>query len=176
MDLPPPRGELSMDRVGVRIRGQFALVNATLTLSPGEVLGVLGPSGAGKSTLARVAANALAPEAGVVRLDGANLADWDPDALGRHIGYLPQEIGLLAGTIAENIRRFNPSISGDPSTIDPEVIAARDRRRRARSHPALSRRLSASTRTWRQRAFSRPITTHRIGARALSCAAADRAG
>jgi ATP-binding cassette subfamily C protein len=124
MDLPPPRGDLNFDRVSVRIRGQFALVNASLTLSPGEVLGVLGPSGAGKSTLARIAANALAPEAGVVRLDGANLADWEPDALGKHIGYLPQEIGLLAGTIAENIRRFSATTSGDANTIDPEIIAA----------------------------------------------------
>jgi PrtD family type I secretion system ABC transporter len=124
MDLPPPRGELSIDRVSVRIRGQFALVNASLSLAPGEVLGVLGSSGAGKSTLARITANALAPEAGVVRLDGANLADWDADALGRHIGYLPQEIGLLTGTIAENIRRFGEPTSADANTIDVEIIAA----------------------------------------------------
>jgi ABC-type protease/lipase transport system fused ATPase/permease subunit len=79
---------------------------------------VVGPSGAGKSTLARVAAGALSPDAGVVRVDGANLADWDGDALGRHIGYLPQDVSLIAGTVGENIRRFLPaSAEADALTV-----------------------------------------------------------
>ncbi len=108
--LPAPQGELRFERVVVRVpeASRLALAQVSFGVSPGEALGVVGPSGAGKSTLARVAVGALAPDAGVVRLDGANLADWDVDALGRHLGYLPQDVSLLAGTVGENIRRFAP--------------------------------------------------------------------
>lgn len=118
--LPAPRGELRFERVSVRVpdANRLALSNLTFQLAPGEALGVVGPSGAGKSTLARVAVGALTPDAGVVRLDGANLVDWDPDVRGRHIGYLPQDVSLLAGTVGENIRRFAPpSPEADALTI-----------------------------------------------------------
>jgi PrtD family type I secretion system ABC transporter len=106
--LPDPRGELRFERVKVRVPDaqRLALRDVTFQLQPGEVIGVVGPSGAGKSTLARVAAGALAPDVGTVRLDGASLADWDIDARGRFVGYLPQDVSLFGGTIAENIRRF----------------------------------------------------------------------
>jgi PrtD family type I secretion system ABC transporter len=109
--LPTPKGELRFEQVVVRVpdASRLALSRVSFALTPGEALGVVGPSGAGKSTLARVAVGALAPDAGVVRLDGASLADWDGDALGRHVGYLPQDVSLLAGTVGENIRRFLPS-------------------------------------------------------------------
>jgi ATP-binding cassette subfamily C protein len=108
--LPAPRGVLKFERVSVRVPDaqKLALANVTFTADAGEVLGVIGPSGAGKSTLARIAVGAIAPDSGIVRLDGANLAHWDGDALGVHIGYLPQEVSLLAGTVGENIRRFAP--------------------------------------------------------------------
>jgi ATP-binding cassette subfamily C protein len=108
--LPAPRGELRFERVGVRVpdASRLALAQISFELPAGEALGIVGPSGAGKSTLARVAVGALAPDGGVVRLDGANLADWDADLRGRHVGYLPQEVSLLAGTVGENIRRFAP--------------------------------------------------------------------
>ncbi len=118
--LPAPSGELRFERVSVRVpdASRLALNAVTFILSPGISLGIIGPSGAGKSTLARVAVGALAPDAGVVRLDSANLADWDQDALGRYIGYLPQDISLLSGTVGENIRRFAPaSPEADALTI-----------------------------------------------------------
>lgn len=109
--LPAPTTGLRFERVSVRLPDgdRLALNNISFAAERGEVLGVIGPSGAGKSTLARIAAGAIAPDAGVARLDGANLAHWDPDALGRHVGYLPQEVALIAGTVGENIRRFAPS-------------------------------------------------------------------
>jgi len=109
--LPDPRGEVRFERVTVRVPDaqRLALREVNFQLQPGEILGVVGPSGAGKSTLARVASGALAPDVGVVRLDGASLADWDTDARGRFVGYLPQDVSLFRGTIAENIRRFAPA-------------------------------------------------------------------
>lgn len=127
MALPMPRGAIRLERVSVRLRGaeRAALQDVSVSVGPGEILGVVGASGAGKSTLARVAAGALAPQVGVVRLDGANVQDWAPDALGKYVGYVPQEIGLLDGTIAENIRRFAPPRDGgDPNVIDSDVIDA----------------------------------------------------
>ncbi|HWA00040.1 MAG TPA: type I secretion system permease/ATPase [Caulobacterales bacterium] len=126
MSLPSPRGAVRVERVGVRLRGaeRPALQDVSFAIEPGEIVGVVGPSGAGKSTLARVVAGALTPQVGMVRLDGANLADWEPDSLGAHVGYLPQEIGLLDGAIADNIRRFAPSRDGDPNAVDADVIEA----------------------------------------------------
>jgi ATP-binding cassette subfamily C protein len=96
------------------------LQHITFTMTPGEVVGLVGPSGAGKSTLVRALVGAQAPSQGQVRLDGADIADWDPDRLGRHIGYLPQDVALFAGTVAENIARFEPN--ADPQMV---VDAAR---------------------------------------------------
>jgi ATP-binding cassette subfamily C protein len=73
---------------------------------PGEVLGVVGPSAAGKSSLARVITGVWPASSGQVRLDGSNLAHWDPQELGRHLGYLPQDVELFSGTVAQNIARF----------------------------------------------------------------------
>jgi ATP-binding cassette subfamily C protein len=106
--LPTPTGALALEQVSVRAPGEgpVLLRGVSLRLSPGEVLGVIGPSGAGKTTLARLAAGAITPDAGTVRLDGANLTDWDGDRLGRHIGYVPQDSALIAGSIKDNISRF----------------------------------------------------------------------
>jgi ABC-type protease/lipase transport system fused ATPase/permease subunit len=79
------------------------------TLSAGDGLGVIGPSGSGKSTLARVLAGIWLPQRGAIRLDGAALDHWDREALGRDVGYLPQDIALFDGTIAENIARLQPN-------------------------------------------------------------------
>lgn len=122
--LPAPNGDFRFESASVRIpdTNRVALQSVSFTLQPGEVLGVIGPSGAGKSTLARAAVGAIALERGAVRLDGANLTDWHPDALGAHIGYLPQDLSLLAGTVAENIRRFAPA---SPEADEKTIAAAR---------------------------------------------------
>ncbi len=129
--LPAPTGALALEQVAVRAPGEGAVLlrGVSLRLTPGEILGVIGPSGAGKTTLARVAAAALTPDAGAVRLDGANLADWDGDRLGRYIGYVPQDSALLAGSIRDNISRFaiwapDGKEAVDPAIVDAEVVAA----------------------------------------------------
>jgi ATP-binding cassette subfamily C protein len=124
--LPAPTGALALEQVAVRAPGEgpVLLRGVSFRLTPGEILGVIGPSGAGKTTLARVAAAAIAPDAGTVRLDGANLVDWDGDRLGRYIGYVPQDSGLLAGSIKDNISRFAIWAGGDPAIVDAEVVAA----------------------------------------------------
>lgn len=107
--LPAPKGQLIAENVTARLGeagDRFALMDVSFTLQPGEALGIIGPSGAGKSTLARDLSGAQRPDRGAVRIDGNNLTDWDSDALGQYVGYLPQEASLFAGTIAENISRF----------------------------------------------------------------------
>ncbi|TJW72234.1 MAG: ATP-binding cassette domain-containing protein, partial [Mesorhizobium sp.] len=87
----------------------------TFSLSAGSALGVIGPSASGKSSLARALVGVWPAARGKIRLDGAAIEQWPAEALGRHIGYLPQDVELFAGTIAQNIARFDPS--PDPATI-----------------------------------------------------------
>lgn len=124
--LPAPRGELLVDKAVVRAPGGEGLIlkGISFALAPGEMLGVVGASGAGKTTLARLAAGAITPDAGVVRLDGANLADWDPDRLGRHVGYLPQDSALIAGSVRDNISRFALWRGEAAEAVDAAVVAA----------------------------------------------------
>ena len=91
-----------------RESGVPAIRGINFKVEPGKALGVIGPSGAGKTTLAKVLTGIWPPAAGKVRLDGAALDQWPTDTLGQHIGYLPQEIGLLSGTVADNIARLDP--------------------------------------------------------------------
>jgi PrtD family type I secretion system ABC transporter len=116
--LPAPTGRLAVEAATVAPPGASAptLRQVSVLLQPGEVLGVIGRSGAGKTSLARLAVGAWPAQAGSVRLDGADLAQWDPDELGRHIGYLPQDVELFEGTVSENIARFG--------RIDSERIVA----------------------------------------------------
>jgi ATP-binding cassette subfamily C protein len=125
--LPNPKGHLEIERIVVKASqqgGDLILRNVSFAIQPGEVLGVIGPSGSGKSTLARIAAGAISPDAGEVRIDGANIADWDPELLAAHVGYLPQNMSLLPGTIAENISRFATVNAKDKARVDAEVIEA----------------------------------------------------
>jgi ATP-binding cassette subfamily C protein len=122
--LPKPTGALRVERVGIRLSDERPVIaEVSFAVEPGEVLGVIGASGAGKSTLARAIAGAIQPDVGIVRLDDANFLDWDADTLGSHIGYLPQEVLLLSGTIAENIRRFTAA-SDSAGEMDGAVAAA----------------------------------------------------
>lgn len=108
LQLPAPRGDLSVENVLVRAPGrdQLILKGVNFKLPAGNVLGVIGPSAAGKSSLARLLVGVWPPASGSVRLDGAELDHWDPEQLGQYLGYLPQDVELFSGTIAENICRF----------------------------------------------------------------------
>jgi ATP-binding cassette, subfamily C, type I secretion system permease/ATPase len=124
MPLRPPRKSLVVDNASVAPPGQQKSVvhDLSLTLQRGNGLGVIGPSAAGKSSLARMLIGYWAPNHGKICLDGASLDQWAPDILGRHIGYLPQDVELLNGTVAENIGRFEPD--ADPEAIRAAAAAA----------------------------------------------------
>jgi ATP-binding cassette subfamily C exporter for protease/lipase len=111
MPLPDPEGHMSVEGVSVSAPGQQMLIlhNVNFSLKAGEVLGVIGPSASGKTTLARTLVGLNAPAHGVVRLDGADLRTWDLSQLGAHMGYLPQGVDLIEGTLGENISRFGPA-------------------------------------------------------------------
>jgi ATP-binding cassette subfamily C protein len=117
MRLPPPTGRLSVEPLTVLAPGteRALLKDIELHLEPGDGLGIIGPTGSGKSTLARVLVGIWPPAKGCVRLDGASLEQWHPGQLGCAIGYLPQDVEILSGTVQENIARFDP----DP---DPEKV------------------------------------------------------
>ena len=118
--LPAPAGHLEIDQIGIRgPDSRPILLGVTFEVRPGEMLGIIGPSGSGKTTLAKVLTGSIVAEVGTVRIDGAQLVDWDQDELARHIGFIPQEPSLFEGTIKENISRF--SSSGD---VDGQVVAA----------------------------------------------------
>jgi len=113
--LPRPKGRLTV--AGAHFNSPSArkllLRNVTFDLQPGEVLGVIGPSGAGKSTLVRLLVGIWPASAGAVRLDGADVYAWDRVALGRYIGYLPQDVELFAGTVRDNIARFRSDVTDE---------------------------------------------------------------
>jgi ATP-binding cassette, subfamily C, bacterial PrsD len=118
--LPAPHIQFTADDVAVGIPGRQTpiVVGASLVLKAGEGLLLIGPSGSGKSTLVRTLAGVWPLMRGSVRLDGAALDQWDPEQLGSHVGYMPQDVELFEGTIAENIARFNPDVK------DEEIVAA----------------------------------------------------
>jgi ATP-binding cassette subfamily C exporter for protease/lipase len=108
MALPKPLGQLSVEGVTASPPGVSVpiLRGVSFSLQPGDVLGVIGPSGSGKSTLARLMVGVWPAVMGKVRLDGADIYHWNKAELGPNMGYLPQDIELFGGTIAENIARF----------------------------------------------------------------------
>jgi PrtD family type I secretion system ABC transporter len=125
--LPAPRRMLTLDQVVAAAPGSQALIlhGVSLSLLAGQALGVIGPSASGKSTLSRVMAGAWHPLRGSVRLDGAEFSQWSDEARGRFIGYLPQDIGLFDGTVAENIARFRADASAD-AVVAAAVAAGAD--------------------------------------------------
>jgi PrtD family type I secretion system ABC transporter len=108
MALPPPKGRLHADNLVFRApRGErLLLAGVSLHLDAGESMAVIGASGAGKSTLVRLLVGVWKPSAGVVRLDQADLSQWPRDELGPSLGYVPQDVELFPGTVAENIARL----------------------------------------------------------------------
>lgn len=114
MTLPKPTGAVSVENVTAAPPGSRVPVikGLNLSLTAGEVLGIVGPSGSGKSTLARLLVGVWPAAAGKVRLDGADVYLWNKEELGPHIGYLPQDIELFSGTVSENIARFGEVDAG----------------------------------------------------------------
>ncbi len=122
MELPYPSASLAVENAAGGSPGsdRFLVEGISLRLNAGSAAAIIGPSGAGKSSLARLLVGVWPTWRGKIRLDGAALEQWDPSALGQHIGYLPQDVELFSGTIADNISRFDPN--PNPETI---IAAAR---------------------------------------------------
>ncbi len=113
--LQDPSSRLSVETISIVPPGDQKIIvqEVSFALEAGHGLGIIGPSGSGKSSLVRTLVGVWQPFRGKVRLDGAALDQWSPDVLGRHIGYLPQDVELFAGTVAQNISRFDPEASSD---------------------------------------------------------------
>lgn len=122
--LPPPQRECRVEAVSVVPPGGQAptLLDVGFLVQAGSAVAVIGASGSGKSTLARILAGVWRPQRGTVRLDGATFDQWDRTRLGAHIGYLPQDVALFDGTIAENIARF--AADADPAAVIAAAQAA----------------------------------------------------
>lgn len=118
--LPAPKSDIRAESISaVPPGGRKPTVHGiSFAIAAGSALGIVGPSGSGKTTLARVIVGAWQPAHGKIRIDGASLDQWDREALGRHVGYLPQGVELFDGTIAENIARF------DPQADSAEIVCA----------------------------------------------------
>jgi ATP-binding cassette subfamily C protein len=122
MILHPPLRTLAVEHAAVVAPGTQKIVaqDVQFSLERGSGLGIIGPSGSGKSSVARMLVGVWTPVKGGIRLDGATLDQWSSETLGQHIGYLPQDVELMAGTVAENIARFEPD--ADPKAV---IAAAR---------------------------------------------------
>lgn len=127
--LAPPTGSMTLEGVTIfNDTRDGAIINSiSLSILPGEVVAVIGPSGAGKSTLARTIAGAIMADRGTIRFGHADSRDWDPEILARHIGYLPQDAVLFAGTVAENIARFGTEFEKDKGQLDAAIIGAAEK-------------------------------------------------
>lgn len=124
MELPAPHRYLKIDRITVAApgSGQVLLSEVSFDLAAGKALGIIGPSGGGKTTLVRAITGIWPCLRGSVRLDGAHLEQWPEETIGRHLGYLPQEVSLLDASIGENISRL--TVNPDPAAIVAAATAA----------------------------------------------------
>jgi PrtD family type I secretion system ABC transporter len=124
MQLPNPRGVLTCDNVWFTPRqgDEPIIAGVSFSVDPGQVLAIMGPSASGKSTLCKLVVGSWVPNKGYIRLDAAEISNWAPEALGPHIGYLPQEFELFSATVKENIGRL--SIDADPSAVIAAAKAA----------------------------------------------------
>lgn len=108
VELPAPEGRITLEQLVYAPAGQKPIIKGiSFEIKAGEMLGIIGPSAAGKSTLARLMIGVLAPSAGAVRLDGADIFKWNRQLLGPYVGYMPQQVELFHGTVLENIARMS---------------------------------------------------------------------
>ncbi|MFZ0356273.1 MAG: type I secretion system permease/ATPase [Pseudolabrys sp.] len=128
MQLEPPAQRLTVESVSATPPGvpKIVVQDITFDLEAGQGLGIIGPSGSGKSSLVRLLVGVWRPVRGSVRIDGAALDQWSPDLLGRHVGYLPQDVELLAGTVAENIARFEPEPDTEAVIVAAKAVGVHD--------------------------------------------------
>jgi ATP-binding cassette subfamily C protein len=128
MQLQPPVQRLTVEGVSASPPAVVKAVvqDVAFELEAGQGLGIIGPSGSGKSSLVRLLVGVWQPVRGKVRLDGAALDQWSPDELGPHIGYLPQDVELLAGTVAENISRFEAEADTDAVIAAAKAVGVHD--------------------------------------------------
>jgi ABC-type protease/lipase transport system fused ATPase/permease subunit len=129
--LPVPAGHLTLDRVvfGIKGRERPVIAGISFELAAGQSLGIIGPSASGKSTLARLIIGVWEPAMGTVRIDGADLATWPRERIGPFIGYLPQNVELFSGTVADNIARMG--------AVDSEAVV--EAAKLARAHEMILR-------------------------------------
>jgi ABC-type protease/lipase transport system fused ATPase/permease subunit len=115
--LPMPAGRIEVERLAYAFPASRSplIRNLNFSLAAGESLGIIGASASGKTTLVRLLLGLWRPQAGIVRLDGADISRWARTDLGEHIGYLPQDVELFAGTVAENIARLGATSGADAS-------------------------------------------------------------
>ena len=128
LQLCAPVQSLRVEALAVAPPGTQKLVahDIDFTLKAGSAVGIIGPSATGKSSLARALVGVWQPARGLVRLDGATLDQWTPARLGCHIGYLPQDVELIEGTIAENIGRFDPAASSESIIAAAQAAGVHD--------------------------------------------------
>lgn len=127
LPLPAPVGQVTIENLSACAPGtrNLLLKNIHCTINAGSLVALVGPSGSGKSTLARLLTGIWPATSGCVRLDGADIYQWNKDELGKSVGYLPQEVALFAGTVADNIARFAVSTSTAERDADKIVAAAK---------------------------------------------------
>ena len=168
IEMPAPTGKLDIEAIVVLppTGGRPVVKGVSLSVEAGESVAVVGASGSGKSSLARAIAGVWPMIQGAVKLDGVDFSQWDPNKLGKHIGYLPQNVELFAGTIAQNIARLQDDRSdgGD---------RRRQGCRRARADPAPAQGLRHPDRRGRRGAVRRHAPARRPRPRALRRPAPD---
>jgi PrtD family type I secretion system ABC transporter len=127
-ELPRPEHALSVQKLSGRAPGGQKLLvhDVSFSLRAGQALGIIGPSGSGKSSLARMIVGVWSSAAGSVRLDGAALDQWQPEQLGRHLGYLPQDVELFGGSVVRNIARFDPAAKAKDALAAAKAAGVHD--------------------------------------------------
>jgi len=116
MPLPAPEGKVQVEKLSFAFPGvrKPTIHNVSFELETGDALGLIGPSASGKTTLGRLLLGNLVPMSGHARLDGMDMAEWEPEDRGQYVGYMPQDIELFQGSIKENIARMG---EGDPEQV-----------------------------------------------------------